>query len=478
MNLICVKVDISEKHTNFISKGSVRMSLELQMKQSQTLSQRMIQSVKILQMTAPELDHYIGDLALENPVIDVKEKPKESIEEQQWLNSLNEGSHYLYQRQNNDDDYDPKDNWNINTDHGETLYEYLWSQLITSDFTNEEQQIIHFMLESLNDQGYLTESTDDIAGYFHVEPQMVESLLSKLQELEPVGVCARDLPECLKLQLKSRQILTPVLEQLIDECLDLMAKNKIPAIARKLHLTAAEVTGYCQIIKSLNPKPGSAFFNREEMKYIIPDVTIVKFDNHFDILLNESMYPEIEVNQYYRKMNTESDNKEVKDYLENKIRQVEWVKQCIAQRSQTLMSVSMEILKNQEDFFIKGPGHLHPLKLADVAQAAGIHESTVSRAVDKKYLQCSWGIYPLSFFFQRNVTAGSGDADSADQNLTNADIKRMLHKIINEENKKKPYSDRILSEMLSERGMPISRRTVAKYRDEEGIPDTTGRKSY
>ncbi|MDD3253845.1 MAG: RNA polymerase factor sigma-54 [Lachnospiraceae bacterium] len=455
------------------------MQFELQMKQTQALSQRMLQSVKILQMTAQEMELYVNELSLENPAMDVREKSGESIEEQQWLNSLHEENHYLYQRQNNDDDYNPKDNWNFNIDEGETLRDYLWSQLITGEFSKRETDIIDYLLENLDDRGYLTESTDDVAAYFGTDLPVVESLLEKLQSLEPVGVCARDLPECLKLQLKARQLLTPVLSQMIDECLELIAKNKIPAITHKLHLSPAEVSGYCQIIKSLNPKPGSAFFHREEMRYIVPDVTIIKFDDHFDILLNESIYPEVEVNHYYEKMRKESEDREVKEYLDNKIRQVEWVRQCIAQRGKTLMAVSKEILKNQEEFFLYGPEHLRPLKMADVAEAAEIHESTVSRAVQKKYLQCAHGVYPMSFFFQKKATVRTSDgASEAGAGVTNADVKRALREIVDQEDKKKPHSDRVLSELLTERGMPISRRTVAKYRDEEGIPGTSGRKCY
>lgn len=449
------------------------MALDLQMKQQQALSQRMIQSVQILQMTSQELDSYINDLSMENPAMDVKEKPRESIEHYQWLNSLHEENHYLYQRQNRDeDDYDPKTTWNFNTDRGETLREYLWSQLIAGDFTRKDTAIIDYILESLDEKGYLTESVEHIAGHFGEKAGHIEALLAALQALEPVGVCARDLKECLKIQLDARGLLTPSLEEMVDTCLDLIAKNKISAIARKLNLSPEEVSESCRVIRSLNPKPGSAFFNREEMKYIIPDVTIIKFGNHFDILLNEAMYPEITVNRYYKNMNEQSDDPEVKEYLDGKIRQVEWVQQCIIQRGRTLMAVSKEILKNQEDFFIKGPGFLHPLKLADVAGAAGIHESTVSRAVNKKYLQCSWGIYPMAFFFQRNA---AGRKENGER-LTSADMKQALKEIIDGEDKNKPYSDRILSEMMESRGMGISRRTVAKYRDEEGIPDAGGRK--
>ena len=460
------------------------MDLKLQVKQTQTLSQRMIQSAEILQMTSQELNTYINELALENPVIDIVEPPtaqeqRESIEQQEWLNSFNEENYYLYQRQNNDDDFDFKSSWNINTDDGETLQDYLWSQLITENFTDQETEIIKFMLECLDNKGYLEESIETIASYFGTDTELVEDLLSDLQALDPSGVCARSLEECLKLQLERRNMLTPVLESIIDNCLEMVARNQIPAIARKLRLSPAETAGYCQIIKSLNPKPGVSFSSRDQLRYIIPDVTIVKFKDHFDILLNESMYPTIELNSYYRQMNQNPESSELKEYLGNKIRQAEWVKQCVTQRGKTLMQVSRAILEHQEEFFTFGPAHLSPLRLADIAQELDIHESTVSRAVSKKYLQCSWGVYPMNYFFSRSVAVqeSSGNENGA-QSVTAADIKRVLREIIEEENKKKPYSDRLLGEKLAERGISISRRTVAKYREEEGIADASGRKAY
>ena len=460
------------------------MDLKLQVKQTQTLSQRMIQSAEILQMTSQELNTYINELALENPVIDIVEPPtaqeqRESIEQQEWLNSFNEENYYLYQRQNNDDDYDFKSSWNINTDDGETLQDYLWSQLITENFTDQETEIIKFMLECLDNKGYLEESIETIASYFGTDTELVEDLLSDLQALDPSGVCARSLEECLKLQLERRNMLTPVLESIIDNCLEMVARNQIPAIARKLRLSPAETAGYCQIIKSLNPKPGVSFSSRDQLRYIIPDVTIVKFKDHFDILLNESMYPTIELNSYYRQMNQNPESSELKEYLGNKIRQAEWVKQCVTQRGKTLMQVSRAILEHQEEFFTFGPAHLSPLRLADIAQELDIHESTVSRAVSKKYLQCSWGVYPMNYFFSRSVAVqeSSGNENGA-QSVTAADIKRVLREIIEEENKKKPYSDRLLGEKLAERGISISRRTVAIYREEEGIADASGRKAY
>lgn len=434
------------------------MELDLQTKQAQTLSPQMIQSAKILQMTAQELDRYINELALENPVIDVAEP--ESGEE----------NHYLYHRRSGDED-SFKDKWNYTADEGETLQHYLWSQLVLEDFSSFERKVITFMLESLDERGYLTESVYDISVYFRTEESLVEGLLEKLQTLEPAGVCARSLEECLKLQLKSRQMLSPVLFRFIDQCLEMVAKNKIPSITRKLRLSSAEAAGYCQIIKSLNPKPGTSFGSRQQMRYIIPDVTIVKFKDHFEIMMNESSYGGIEINQYYSQMNHHAESEEVKEYLDEKIRQAQWIKQCIAQRGKTMMQVSKKILEYQEGFFSRGPNYLSPLKMSEVAEAMGVHESTVSRAVSKKYLQCSWGVYPMNFFFPRNAV-------KQEETLTNAHIKRVLQGIISQEDKQKPYSDRLLGEKLLEQGISVSRRTVAKYREEEGILDAGGRREY
>ena len=178
-------------------------------------------------------------------------------------------------------------------------------------------------------------------------------------------------------------------------------------------------------------------------------------------------------------MNRNPDSPELKEYLSNKIRQAEWVKQCVAQRGKTLMQVSKALLEHQEGFFTYGPSHLAPLKLADIAQELDIHESTVSRAVSKKYLQGSWGVYPMNFFFSRQVSVQENASGSqSSQAVTAADIKRALREIIDAEDKKKPYSDRLLGEKLGERGITISRRTVAKYREEEEIADASGRKEY
>lgn len=457
------------------------MALGLQQSQKQTLSQRMLQSVGILQMTAQELNEYANELMQENPVIDLVEPEtaeQKSIDEEHVINFSYEERYYLKQRQNNDDEYDFRDSWNIDINDGETLQEFLWSQLIRENFTEEEMKILKFMLECLDSKGYLSESMAEISQFFGVTEGEIEEYVVVLQGLEPAGICARNLSECLKLQLKKQGRLTEILEKIIDNCLEMIAENKLPCISKKYDLSMDEVVEYCNLIRELDPKPGVCFSSRERLRYIIPDVVVVKFEKYFDIMLNSSICPKIEINHYYQNMAKDRESKEVKEYLGKKIQQAEWVQHCIVQRNQTLMSVTNAILKQQIEFFERGINYLKPLRMIDISEQLNIHESTVSRAVNNKYLQCSWGVFPLNYFFSRGVMRNNNYQSNGSENVTVAGIKRALHVIIETENKNKPYSDRIIAEKLEEQGISISRRTVAKYREEEGILGTSGRKQY
>ena len=300
-----------------------------------------------------------------------------------------------------------------------------------------------------------------------------------MQGLEPAGVCARSLSECLQIQLQQKGILNDDLREITEHHLELLAKNKIAALSGKLGLPPALVSGYCDLIRTLDPKPGSRFYHQEETQYIIPDVYVTKREGSFEISLSRDSAPSISVSSYYQQLSRNTDDAEVKDYLDRKISQTEWVRQCILQRQTTMTRVSEEIVRHQLQFFEKGPDHMQPLKMSEVAEAIEMHESTVSRAIDKKYLQCSWGVFPMSDFFQRKATArDSRAAAMTEQSFTSDHVKQALREIIETEPSRKPFSDRILSEKLAERGITISRRTVAKYRDEAGIPDASGRKLY
>lgn len=452
------------------------MDLQMKNEQSQALSQKMILSAEILQMSSQELDTYINELSLENPVMDMvvpKQDPDQGLERYQWLNSLKEQNRSTYAASDPLARSKDSGQWGVVMEE-ETLQQYLWSQIISSDFSDRENKILRYLLECLDDRGYLVVPPEETAKEFQAEVSLVETLLSTLQSLDPAGVGARSLEECLKLQLERIHALTPPISQLIEHHLELLAKNQIPAIAKKINCSLEDTIRYCQLIRDLNPKPGANYSSREQLSYIIPDITVVKFKHQYDILLNDSLYPDIEINGYYRQLCSNPDSEEVREYLQGKIRQAEWIKTCIAQRNKTLIQIAQTLLLFQEDFFSKGPSCLRPLQLKDIAQTLNIHESTVSRATRSKHLQCLWGIYPMNYFFSKGV-AGTA---SASQTLTPNDVKRALTKLVLGEDKKKPYSDRLLTEQLNAQGISISRRTVSKYREELSIPDASGRKSF
>lgn len=459
------------------------MKIELKTEQKLALSARMIQSAEILQMTALDLTEYLNEMTLENPVIDlvlpasVEGQDRDTLR-QKDREQRSQVSYTIPETQEAHDEDDSSDDWKFKDSHEESLSEYLWSQLLTSGLPEEDLSILQFMIYCLDERGYLEDSAANIAGHLQRSEEDILRLLNILQGLDPAGVGARDLSECLLLQAQRLDILTPDLEALIRSHLDEIARNHLPALCSALGCSMPELNHNIQLIRSLNPKPGMAFSDRRQLSYLTPDVTVVKFENRYDILLNDGRCPEIHINEYYAHLAQNTDAPEVLEYLSDKMRQADWLKTCIAQRSQTLLGISRAIVEFQKDFFTNGKAYLKPLRLADVAAAAGIHESTVSRAVRGKYLQCMWGIYPLNYFFPKGIFLSSntaGDDAAPDQA---SDVKDALRALIDSENKKKPYSDRILAEQLAAQGYSISRRTVAKYRDLLGIGDASGRKIY
>lgn len=459
------------------------MKIELKTEQKLALSAKMIQSTEILQMTALDLTEYLNEMALENPVIDLTPPPSADPADAEsrrlkTLEQLSSVSYTVPETQEAHDEEDSSDDWKFRDAHEESLSEYLWSQLLTSGLPKDDLAVLQFMLYCLDERGYLEDSIENLAAHWHRDEEDILRLLGILQGLDPAGVGARDLSECLLLQADRLGILTQELEILIRDHLETIAKNHLPALCTSLGCTMAELNHNIRLIKSLNPKPGMAFSDRKQLSYLTPDVTVVKFQDRYDILPSDSRCPEIHINEYYAHLAQTTDAPEVLEYLNDKIRQADWLKTCIAQRSQTLMAITRAIVEFQKDFFTGGKAYLKPLRMADVAAAAGIHESTVSRAVRGKYLQCMWGIYPLNYFFPKGIFLSGSAAGSEAAPDQASDVKEALRALVDGENKKKPYSDRILAEQLAAQGYSISRRTVAKYRDLMGIGDASARKQY
>ena len=456
------------------------MELNMSMKQTQTLSPQMMQSMEILQMGSQELLEYIEDQVQENPVLEMEEKYRSQDEDSvlqrklEWLESSDTQNRIYHQQDSEDDSTDPISNYGNADESEENLYLYVLSQLEVMDLEPELLEAGRFLVESLNQNGWLDESLEDLAAELEKPVELLERALAAVQSLEPAGVGARDLSECLVLQLKRRREDSSLALRIAQDHLEALSKNRYNCIAKALGATQEEVRAACDVIRSLNPRPGAGFATRENLIYIDPDIFVVNFPDHFELLTNDYFFPTLNISSYYSRMLKDSDDAEVKDYLAGKVRQAKWVVRSIEQRRSTLLQCAECLLELQEDFFRHGPGHLKPMSLSDIAQKIGVHESTVSRTIRDKYIQCASGVYPLSYFFSRCL--GSSRAKAAGDAVSPDTAKNLLKKLIAGEDKKKPLSDQKLCELMTKEGCELSRRTVAKYRDELGIPSTTGRR--
>ena len=460
------------------------MELSMSMKQTQTLSPQMMQSMEILQMGSQELLEYIQDQVQENPVLEMEEKYGKGDDtavlqrKLEWLESTDAQNRYYHQQDTEDDEKDPISNYGTVDEREENLYLFVLSQLEVMDLEPELLPVGRFLVESLNQNGWLDESVEDLAEELGKPVEEVEKALAAVQSLEPAGVGARNLSECLVLQLQRRHEDSELAIRIARDYLDPLSKSRYGLIAKSLGVCQEEVRTACDLIRTLNPRPGGGFAARENLVYINPDLFVVNFPDHFELLTNDYFFPDLNISGYYCRMLKSTEDNEVKDYLMGKVRQAKWVVHSIEQRRSTLLRCAECILELQEEFFRRGPGHLKPMCLADIAQKVGVHESTVSRTVRDKYLQCASGVYPLSYFFSRSLGAPAA-RPGTEENTSSPDFaKALLKKLIGGEDKHKPLSDQKLCERMAREGCELSRRTVAKYRDELGIPSTTGRKQY
>lgn len=456
------------------------MDLILTTSQKLMLSQKMMQSAEILQMSSQELVEYMKELSIENPVVEYEEKTPEEThfdlvkKKLEWLDATDE-QNKIYYREEKDEESN-NDMWNFKENVGENLEEYLLSQINVLPIKKNRMRVAHYLVECINSNGYLDDTIENIAQRLHVQDLVVQEMLSLIQSLEPLGVGARDLKECLMIQIKACEIRNPLAEAIIEHDLEILGKNQLPLIAKKYKTPLEKVTEACALIKSLNPKPGNSFASNKNLEYITPDVLVVKEKGEFQIILNDSYFPKVRINTYYKNIITEDSSDKAKDYVCDKMKQAEWAIKCISKRNTTLLKTVTVIVDLQKAFFERGPGHMHPMKLMDVAERIEMHESTVSRAVRDKYIQCSWGVFALGTFFNTGVS--SKDAGGGEEKITPETIKMKMKEIIRKENKQCPFSDREITEKLNEMGIEISRRTVAKYREAIGILGATGRREY
>lgn len=474
----------------------MKLGYDLTIEQTQKLvmTPELIQAIKILQCNIQELDAYVQDQLLTNPVLEqeteghreqedvaedalgaMKEAP--AAAEPDWQEyirgSYEEGRDGQWDRQwieRSDDDGNLYERY-VTSDM--TLPEHLLFQMQFALDTEEEQRIGRYIIESLDENGYMTLTTEEIGRALHVAEDQVAPVLRVIQTLDPAGVGAQDLRECLLIQLENLGLLSDAFRQVVTEHLEDLADNRLNTIAKAVGITAEEVQQMGDVIRTLEPKPGRQFSTGEETKYIIPDVFVEKTEDGYQVTVNGSSSPQLKVSPYYRQLlHQAKDDDQLSAYLSERVNSALWLIRSIDQRKQTIYNVAEAIVRAQRDFFDKGSKYLKTLTLRDIAEDVGIHESTVSRSINGKYLQCSHGIFELRHFFSAGVKAGSGEGVSSNS------VKEFIKEIVEKEDPKKPYSDQALAGLLEEKGFRISRRTVAKYRDELHILSSSKRKRY
>jgi RNA polymerase sigma-54 factor len=479
--------------------------MALELRQQLKLTQQLIMTpqlqmaIKLLQLSRLELLNTIRNELEENPTLEeeihevaVEESnadPAETIisaesdqtkevtieenipDDIDWNNYINEYSssgrtHFEAERRESP-------NFESFIAHKESLREHLLWQLLMTSPTEEEEKIGSLIVGNLNEDGYLDASVEDLSVMSGSDVEKIEKILSLMQTFDPVGVCARNLGECLLIQAKHFCLDDTIVTQIIENHLHHLENKNYRAIAKSLKANLEDVVVAVQVIKGLEPRPGRQFVD-EEPQYINPDVFVYKLDDDFVILVNDDGMPKLHVNNFYKNAFKEDGNfsDDAKEYIQEKMRSATWLIRSIHQRQKTIFRVMESILKFQRGFFDKGIAYLKPMVLRDVAEDIGMHESTISRVTTNKYVHTPRGIFELKYFFNSSIQRVQGEA------VASASVQEKIRQIIESENPKKPYSDDKISKILKDSNISIARRTVAKYREMMKVLPSNKRKEF
>ena len=357
----------------------------------------------------------------------------------------------------------------------QTLQDYLMWQVELTPFSDTDRAIATSIVDAVDDTGYLTVPLEDILesmGDEEIDIDEVEAVLKRIQRFDPVGVAAKDLRDCLLIQLSQFDKTTPWLEEarlIICDHLDLLANHDFRTLMRVTRLKEDVLKEAVNLIQSLDPRPGQSI-QTGEPEYVIPDVLVRKHNGHWTVELNSDSIPRLQINQHYASMCNNARNDGDSQFIRSNLQDAKWLIKSLESRNDTLLRVSRCIVEQQQAFFEQGEEYMKPMVLADIAQAVEMHESTISRVTTQKYLHSPRGIFELKYFFSSHVnTEGGGEASSTA-------IRALVKKLIAAENPAKPLSDSKLTSLLSEQGIMVARRTVAKYRESLSIPPSNQRK--
>ena len=450
-------------------------NLKITQEQKMILTQSMQQSIKLLQMSMHDLREYIDNEYSENPVLEMDESKAEN---EDYVESKNE----LVSKEFIDDIDGDNDRNEINylkdeqasplnfIEKKKSLKEYLYEQLVEADGDPYEIGIAKYIIESLNSRGYLEISTSEISKELNISKCDIEKSLKIVQSLEPYGIGARNIQECLLIQSLRLNILDNIIENIILYHLEDVAKNRYDLIGKEFNISAREAQRYGDLIKKLEPKPSRGFYTGDEVNYIIPDAEVKNIDGELYIIMNDSVLPRLMVNNTYKSVLNDKSDMETSSYVKEKINKALFLIKAIEQRKNTLYKVLECLINKQKEFFIKGPGYIKPLTLKEVAQEIKFHDSTISRAIKDKYVLTSYGTIKIKDLFPGTALYKNNE------NIVPINIKNEITELISIENKNKPLSDQAIANLLKEKNIDISRRTVAKYREQLGIKSSSMRK--
>ncbi len=400
--------------------------------------------------------------------VTIEEKIRDDIDWNNYIDEYNSSGRVHFETERRD-----APNFESFLTRKESLREHLLWQLLMTSPTEEEEKIGSLIAGNIDKDGYLDVPVEDLANESGATPDKVEQILSLMQTFDPIGVCARNLSECLLIQARYFELDDTIVIEIITNHLNHLENKNYKAICKVLKTNIEDIISAVNVIIGLDPRPGLQFLD-EEPQYITPDIYVYKLDDNFVIMLNDDGMPKLRVNPFYKSAikNGKKMPDNVKDYVQEKMRSATWLIRSIHQRQKTIYKVMESILKFQRVFFDKGIEYLKPMVLRDVAEDIEMHESTISRVTTNKFVHTPRGIFELKYFFNSSIRSVEGDA------LASASVQEKIRLIIESENPQKPYSDDKISKLLKEANINIARRTVAKYREIMKVLPSSKRKQF
>ncbi|WP_299264952.1 RNA polymerase factor sigma-54 [uncultured Psychrosphaera sp.] len=494
----------------------MRPTLQLRMGQQLTMTPQLQQAIRLLQLSSLELQQEIQEALDSNPLLDGEDEQQSQELDAEYdgdLKSLQEGTLELSSDDDTEwsqeevasnealesntisdelatdttwDDYmsaapassGPAYEGEDTVYQGETtenIQDHLLWQLNLSPFTDEDLAIATAIIDAVDEKGFLTISAEDIVESIdneEVEIEEVEAVLKRIQHFDPVGVAARNLQECLSIQLKRFSDETPWKNEaidVIDNYIDLLANRDYRTLLRKAKLKEPELKDILELIQQLNPNPASIVI-KDEIDYVIPDVSVVKKKGRWIVELNPNSMPKLKINEQYASLSKTSKNSTDTQFVRSHLQEAKWFIKSLESRNDTLLKVSNCIVQQQQAFFEYGPEAMKPMVLNDVAEMVDMHESTISRVTTHKYMHTPRGIFELKYFFSSHVSTENGGECSSTA------IRALIRKLVAAENQAKPLSDSKIAEILADQGIQVARRTIAKYRESLNIPPSNQRK--